>query len=172
MSVCASVSLLPACAGTAPTVTAATVVPANAEVLRTVDGDTVVVRVQGREETVRLLGIDTPETKDRRRPVMCFGAEAAARTAALLPPGTAVRLERDVEPRDTYGRLLATVVRAVDGVDVNLTLAAEGYADVLTIPPNVARAEELRAAVAAARRAGAGLWGACEAFGVPAAPAG
>ena len=129
---------------------------------RVVDGDTVIVRLSGRDERVRLIGIDTPETVDPRKPVQCFGKQASNRTKALLPKGTPVRLERDVEARDRYGRLLAYLYRATDGTFVNLTLAEEGYAQTLTIPPNVAYADRFAAAVADARRAGRGLWGACQ----------
>lgn len=129
-------------------------------VVRVVDGDTIVARLPRGDETVRLIGIDTPETVDPRKPVQCFGREASGRTKALLPPGTSIRLERDVEARDHYGRLLAYVHRT-DGTFVNLALAEEGYAQALTIPPNVAYTSHFSAAVAAAREAGRGLWGAC-----------
>ena len=121
----------------------------------------------GRTEKVRLLGIDTPETKDPRKPVQCFGKEASARTADLLPPGTEVRLVRDVEERDRYDRLLAYVYRD-DGLFVNLDLARGGYADLLTYPPNVAHTAELQEAVAEARREQRGLWQACGGPGRPA----
>ncbi len=133
----------------------------QAQVVRVVDGDTIVVRLGGTEEKVRLLGIDTPESVDPRSPVQCFGKEASAHTAALLPPGTKVRLVRDVEARDRYSRLLAYVYRDDDGAFVNLQLAQEGYAAVLTYPPNVAHAAEITAAAADARSAGRGLWSAC-----------
>jgi micrococcal nuclease len=129
---------------------------------RVVDGDTVVVHLGGRDEHVRLIGIDTPETVDPRKPVQCFGKEASNRTKALLPKGTAVRLERDVEARDRYGRLLAYLYRVEDGTFVNLALAEEGFAQTLTIPPNVAYADRFAAAVADARSARRGLWGACQ----------
>ena len=147
--------------------TPSTVVAPNATVIDVADGDTIVVRVAGQRETVRLIGIDTPETKDPDEPVQCFGPEATEATEALLPRGTPVRLERDAEPRDQYGRLLAYVYRT-DGTFVNLELAEQGLADVLSIAPNTAHAGELRAAVDAARAAGRGLWGACAGFGVPA----
>ena len=140
----------------------------TATVTTVIDGDTIVVRVQGRTEHVRLVGIDTPESVDPRRPMMCFGREASAETARLLPRGTTVRLERDVEARDSYGRLLAYVYRASDRMFVNLSLARAGFADVLSIPPNTAHADEIRAAVDDARAAGRGLWGACGWFGQPA----
>jgi micrococcal nuclease len=141
----------------------------NATVEHVIDGDTVVALVQGRDEHVRLIGIDTPETVAPNKPVMCFGPEASAETHRLLPDGTKVRLVRDTEARDAYGRLLAYVYRADDGVFVNLALAQGGFADVLAIPPNTAHGDELRAAVTDARRARRGLWGACESFGQPVA---
>lgn len=135
--------------------------PGGITVVRVVDGDTLVARLPGGEESVRLIGIDTPETVDPRKPVQCYGREASARMKALLPPGTAIRLERDVEARDHYGRLLAYVHRVDDGTFVNLALAEEGYAQPLTIPPNVAYSSRFAAAAADARREGRGLWGAC-----------
>jgi micrococcal nuclease len=94
-------------------------------------------------------------------PVECFAKEAAGRTAALVPPGTPVRLVRDVEARDRYGRLLAYVYRTDNGLFVNLSLAADGYAGPLAIPPNLAHAEDFAVAVTRARRARLGLWGRC-----------
>ena len=132
-----------------------------ATVLRVVDGDTVVVNIGGAEENVRLIGVDTPETVDPRRPVGCFGKEAGAHTKSLLPEGTEVRLERDVEQRDRYGRLLAYVYRSSDGLFVNDALLRDGYGQLLTIPPNVAHVERFTASQRAAREAGAGLWSAC-----------
>jgi micrococcal nuclease len=137
--------------------------PDTIRIVRVVDGDTVVARLSGGDEKVRLIGIDTPETVDPRKPVQCYGKEASNRTKALLPPGTAIRLERDVEARDRYGRLLAYVYRVSDGTFVNLALAEEGFAQPLTIPPNVAYAARFSAAAAAARTAHRGLWAACPA---------
>ena len=140
--------------------------PGTAAVEEVVDGDTLAVRLDGgRRERVRLLGIDTPESVKRDTPVECFAREAAARLRALLPGGTPVRLVRDVEERDRYGRLLAYVYRQPDGLFVNLDLVRGGYAQLLTYPPNVAHAEELRRAAADARRARRGLWGSCPAAG-------
>ena len=126
-----------------------------------IDGDTIDVLVDGREERVRLLGIDTPETKVEGQPPECYGPEAAAFTASLLPVGTALRLERDVVGRDDYGRLLAYVYRAEDGLLVNEALLREGYAQPLTIAPNGALAERFVDAAVAAEAAGVGLWAAC-----------
>jgi micrococcal nuclease len=100
---------------------------------------------------------------------MCFGKEASDRTKQLLPAGTPIELVRDTEPRDTYDRLLAYVYRATDGLFVNLSLAQDGFADVLAIAPNLAHAAEIQHAVAAARAARVGLWAACQRFGQPVA---
>jgi len=127
---------------------------------RVVDGDTIRVHI-GSEETVRLIGIDTPESVDPRSPVECFGVEASTHLQELLPVGTRVRLVRDVEARDRYDRLLAYVYRAEDGLFVNEQMARDGYADVLTFPPNVAHAADFVDAVREAREAGRGLWGSC-----------
>ncbi len=81
----------------------------RATVTQVVDGDTIDVRIGGRDERVRLIGIDTPETKKPNTPIECYGPEASAFTASILPAGTQVRLERDVVGRDDYGRLLAYV---------------------------------------------------------------
>lgn len=128
-----------------------------------VDGDTVRVRFAGRRgtESVRLVGIDTPETRGPGGLRECFGKEASNRTAQLLPRGTPVRLVRDEEARDRYGRLLAYVYRSSDGLFVNLSLARDGYAAALSIEPNTAHRAEIGDAVDAARRAGLGLWGQC-----------
>ncbi len=123
-----------------------------------VDGDTIVITGGTR---VRLIGIDTPETKDPRKPVQCFGLEAAAYTSSLLAPGTAVRLVYDVERLDRYGRTLAYVYRLSDGILVNAALVADGYAQVATFPPNVAHTEELTQLARMAREEGRGLWSAC-----------
>ncbi len=132
-----------------------------ATVVRVVDGDTVVVRVSGRDERVRLIGVDTPESVKPGTPVQCFALEASARTKALLPAGTPVRLERDAELRDRYKRLLAYVYRASDGLFVNLALTREGFALPYTFPPNVAHADAFVAAAAEARQSRLGLWNRC-----------
>jgi micrococcal nuclease len=126
-----------------------------------IDGDTVRIDLGNRIETVRLIGIDTPETKHPTEPVGCYGPEASARAGELLAPGTEVIVERDAEERDRYGRMLAYVVRRDDGTFVNVQLAREGFADALSISPNTAHAAEIGAAVREAREQGRGLWGAC-----------
>jgi micrococcal nuclease len=133
----------------------------QATVTRVVDGDTIIARIQGRSERIRLIGIDTPESVKPDTPVQCFALQASKHTKELLPAGTKVRLEGDVDARDHFGRLLAYVYRQPDDLFVNLALARDGFAVQDTIPPNVAHASQFTAAVAAARRAGRGLWGAC-----------
>lgn len=156
-------------AATASACTPSRAAPADgtATVVEVSDGDTIDVDLGGRRETIRLLGIDTPETKHPTKPVECYGAEASERTAALLPEGVQVRLVRDAEARDRYGRLLAYVYRVDDDLFVNLALVTDGFADVLDIAPNSAHAAELARAVSTARAAGAGLWGACGGPDVP-----
>lgn len=141
-------------------------------VRRVVDGDTLELERAGRVEKVRLIGIDTPESYPGRKldrdvarsgkdaaTILALGARAKAYMAGLVE-GRTVWLEDDVEPRDRYGRRLAYVWvdRPGGRTLVNYELAAAGFAETLTIAPNVRRADELRAAVAAARAAGLGLW--------------
>jgi len=133
----------------------------NATLERVVDGDTIIVTLEGTKEKVRLIGIDTPETKKPDTPVQCFGPEASAFTTSLLPQGTPLHLERDVEARDKYGRLLAYVYRVGDGMFVNLEIVASGYARLLTIPPNVAHSADFVTAARAAERQNIGLWAGC-----------
>ena len=138
-----------------------TVMSANASVVDVVDGDTVDLDIDGTVERVRLIGIDTPETVKPNTPVQCFGPEASARTKALLPVSTPVRLERDAEARDAYGRLLGYVYRATDGLFVNLVIVAGGYARPFPFEPNTTHAARFADAARAARQAHLGLWGAC-----------
>ena len=139
----------------------------RATVVRVIDGDTIVVHLGGRDENVRLIGLDTPETHKPDTPVECYGPEASGRMSALLPPGTTVRLVRDIEARDRYGRLLAYVYRDSDGLFIDATMLSEGFAGTLAIPPNLAHRVELDAAVAEAQSARRGLWQACGGNHVP-----
>lgn len=128
---------------------------------RDVDGDTIDVTIGGKIERIRLIGIDTPETKKPNTPVQCYGELASGHTKALLPVGTPLHLERDVVPRDDYGRLLAYVYRADDGLFVNLDIVTGGYARVLSIPPNIAHKPDFVAAATNAEANDIGLWRAC-----------
>ena len=141
--------------------TSSTSLASNATMLRVVDGDTIDVTIDGKRERVRLIGIDTPETKKANTPVQCYGPEATTFTESLLPTDANLHLERDVVARDDYGRMLAYVYLAGDGSFVNMKIIRQGYARPLTIAPNVAHADEF---VSAARSAAAdklGLWTAC-----------
>ncbi len=158
--------LLAACSHVAsgasgPGSTAPGALQANATVVSVVDGDTIVATVHGTKERIRLIGIDTPETKKPNTPVQCFGPEASNFTKHLLPAGTRLYLERDVEARDKYGRLLAYVYLADDGLFVNLHIIRQGYARLLTFPPNVTHVDQFVAAARAAEHDDIGLWAGC-----------
>ena len=133
----------------------------NATIVRVVDGDTVDVDIAGTKERVRLIGINTPETKKPNTPIECYGPEASEFTKETLPEGTPVRIVRDVVGRDDYGRLLGYVYRSSDGLFVNLELVVEGYARPLTIRPNDSFAIDFVRAARAAEAANLGLWGSC-----------
>lgn len=133
----------------------------EALVVGVVDGDTIDVDIAGSVERVRMIGIDTPESVRPDSPVECFGPEASARTGELLPAGSIVRLVRDIEARDDYGRLLAYVYRAGDAMFVNLELVRGGYAVPFPFPPNVTFADDFVAAARDAQAAHLGLWAAC-----------
>jgi micrococcal nuclease len=132
----------------------------GARVSRVVDGDTIHVSIDGQDETVRYIGVDTPESVKPGTPVQCF-AEAASHFNRRLVAGEQVRLRFDVEQRDRYGRLLAYVYRVRDGTFVNAELVRDGYARTLTIPPNVAFAARFAALSREAREASRGLWRIC-----------
>jgi micrococcal nuclease len=139
------------------TTTLAIVLPEgdNTVVERITDGDTIVVTGA---ERVRLIGIDTPEVNQDA----CYAAEATGFISSLIPPGMPVRLVYDVELYDRFDRTLAYVYRLDDGLFVNAEMMSQGYAVILTIPPNVAHAEEFLALQQEAREAGRGLWSACQ----------
>ena len=132
----------------------------TARVVRVVDGDTIKVRAGSRLDTVRYIGMDTPESVKPGTPVQCY-AHAASSENARLVGGQEVRLRVGAEPRDRYGRLLAYVYRVRDGRLVNAALLAGGYAHTLTIPPNDALAPAFSRIEESARARGRGLWRAC-----------
>jgi micrococcal nuclease len=136
--------------------------PGSARVERVIDGDTIVVDLAGSTYTVRLIGIDTPETVDPDKPVGCYGPEASDRMKHLLPPGTAVHLWRDLEPRDRYDRMLAYVQRRPDGLFVNADQVRSGAAIAKAFPPNTALRATFEQAEDRARAARLGLWGRCQ----------
>ena len=140
--------------------------PANARVTHVVDGDTIDVAMpDGEEETVRYIGIDTPETVKPDTPVQCGGPKAHAVNERLVG-GRNVTLRFDAERRDVYGRLLAYVYlpAARPGghpLFVNAELVRLGLARTLTIPPNDSFASLFARLAARAGALGRGLWGSC-----------
>jgi len=122
-----------------------------ARVTRHTDGDTLWLSGIGR---VRLIGIDTPEVYGA---VECYGRRASAFVKRLLPLGRHVRYRLGVEERDRYGRALAYVWLS-DGRSLNLLLVRRGYAQPLTIAPNVEYAALFVRASRRAKRSGVGLW--------------
>src|SRR5438034_1476722 len=130
----------------------------SGHVQRVIDGDTIVVALGGRAERVRYIGIDTPESVKPGTPVQCFAKKASHFNDSLVS-GREVTLRTDAEQRDRYGRLLAYVYTG--GRFVNRELVARGYARTLTIPPNVAHADEFARLARRAREASLGLWRAC-----------
>jgi len=131
----------------------------RARVVRAVDGDTIVVRLKGEKVTVRLIGVDTPESVKRNTAVQCYSKRASHATGEKLE-GKAVTLIYDVEREDKYGRTLAYVERR--GRDFNAWLIRKGYARTLEIKPNVSRASKYRGLERRASRADRGVWGACK----------
>ena len=140
--------------------------PVSARVTHVVDGDTIDVDLpDGSDDTVRYIGIDTPETVKPDTPVQCGGPEAHALNERLVG-GQTVTLRFDAERRDVYGRLLAYVYlpSARPGghpLFVNAELVRRGLARTLTIPPNDSFAALFARLAARAGAAGRGLWGHC-----------
>ncbi len=132
-----------------------------AEVVSVADGDTIRVRLpDGSVESVRYIGIDTPEAVDPSEPVQPFGREASARNEALLVEGV-VFLESDITDRDRLDRLLRYVwIEDLDGnlILVNAVLVAEGLAQVSTFPPDVKYTDLFVSLQDAAQTAGLGIW--------------
>jgi micrococcal nuclease len=142
----------------------------EATVVRVVDGDTIRVNYQGQEQAVRLIGIDTPESRANKkakkdaersgedvRAITALGKEAAKHTRSLVKKGDQVLLEFDVQKRDKYKRLLAYVWLS-DGRMLNEQIVKDGYASVMTYPPNVKYQDRFVAAYREARESRRGLW--------------
>lgn len=127
--------------------------------MKVVDGDTISISYfNGETKKVRLIGIDTPETVDPRKPVQCFGLEASAKTKALLE-GQQVKLVKDSvgDTVDKYGRLLRYVYRYPDNLFVNAELVKQGYAYAyLTYP--FSKSAEFKQYENSARQNLVGLW--------------
>jgi micrococcal nuclease len=133
-----------------------------ASVTSVIDGDTIRVSLDGRDTTVRIIGIDTPEKDGPYTEEECFGPQASTYTERAVD-GATVGLEFDVDRADRFDRTLAYVW--IEGELFDERILRDGYAVLLTVPPNVRYVERLRAAQATARTEGAGLWGACPVAG-------
>ncbi len=127
-------------------------------VIRVIDGDTIIVEVDGVHEKIRLIGVDTPEVVDSRKTVQCFGKEASEFTKNLLA-NARVRLEGDPSQgdRDRYGRLLRYVFLS-DNTLVNKTIIAEGYGHEYTHRTPYLYQTEFKNAELSARENQKGLW--------------
>ena len=128
---------------------------------RVVDGDTVILEELGR---ARLIGINTPETVSpaqqvRGEPPQCFGPEASAEMKRLLPAGTEVEFDTDVEPLDRFGRNLVYLYK--DGGSINELLVRKGFARAKAYKPNIRNQETFNRLQAEAKLESLGLWGAC-----------
>lgn len=130
----------------------------SAQVVRVVDGDTVRVLINGEEKTIRLIGMNTPETVDPRREVQCFGKEASNKARELLSDQI-VYLESDVSQGDTdkYQRLLR-YVWLPDGSNFNKLMIAEGYAYEYTYDLPYRYQKEFKDAQSEAQKVKRGLW--------------
>lgn len=129
-----------------------------------VDGDTVDVNINGETERIRLIGLNTPETVDPRRPVECFGKEASDKAKSILT-GQKVKIETDPTQgmRDKYGRLLAYIFLP-DGTLFNKMMIEEGYGHEYTYNLPYKYQAEFKAAQTRARENKTGLWadGVCQ----------
>ena len=136
-------------------------------VLSVVDGDTIKIDYEGRSETVRLIGVDTPDTVHPNKPAEFFGKEASAFTKNLLI-GESVYLRFGNEARGKYNRLLAYVFRGPDGLFVNLEIVRQGYGYAYVKYP-FEHMDLFRHYESRARRAGKGLWSGLSPESVPTA---
>lgn len=133
-----------------------------AKVLKVVDGDTIKILINNKEETVRLIGIDAPEMEDENKSAQCFGKEASAKAKKILI-GKSITLESDSTQgeRDEYGRLLRYVF--LDSLSFNKFMIKDGYAYEYTFKGNFYRYQsEFIQAEKEARKNKMGLWSKCK----------
>jgi micrococcal nuclease len=133
------------------------------KVERTVDGDTIEIKIGDKTEKLRYIGVNTPETVKPNTPVQCFGKESSDFNKSLVE-GKSVVLEKDISERDRYGRLLRYVYLVNDKGElemVNKKLIEEGYASVSTFPPDVKYQKVFLAAEKRAKEGKKGLWASC-----------
>lgn len=139
-------------------------------VIKIVDGDTLKINFQGKKENVRLIGIDTPESKANKKAekdskrsgqdiktITALGKESADFTKSLVKQGDTVKIEFDVQQRDRYGRLLGYIYLN-NGNMLNEEIIKAGYASPMTIPPNIKHQERFLEAYRKARENKRGLW--------------
>ncbi|WP_394249502.1 thermonuclease family protein [Arthrobacter pityocampae] len=155
LTVAVLASTLTACNGSEPA-TESAVEYQPGTVVRVIDGDTLVINFDGDDQTVRLLNVDTPETKHPDKPVECLGPEATEKLESLTPPGTQVGLDFDVERTDKYDRVLAAVFLE-DQTLVNAELARVGLGVPILIEPNRKYYDEVQTAYAEASAQAVGL---------------
>jgi micrococcal nuclease len=142
----------------------------TATVVRVVDGDTLKIEMNGHEEAVRLIGIDTPESKINKKAkkdavktnhdvetITAMGREATKYVRTLIRKGDTVSIEFDVQKRDKYNRLLVYAY-LTDGKMLNEEIIKAGYANVMTYPPNVKYQERFVKAYREARDTKRGLY--------------
>jgi micrococcal nuclease len=143
----------------------------KATVIRVVDGDTIKVEIKSVKESVRLIGIDTPESTANKKArndavrgrqsiesITSMSKESASFVKTFVHKSDTIAIEPDVQPRDKYGRLLAYVYLA-NGELLNEEIIKAGYASPMTIPPNVRYQDRFLKAYREAREKGKGLWG-------------
>ena len=139
-------------------ITTSSSTPVSVDLVRVVDGDTILVSIEGKEEYVRYIGIDTPEQYKDKEPE-CFSAEAINFNRSLLDGYSKVQLVADKEGRDKYNRLLRYVYAGE--VFINAKLLQDGYAKTLSIKPNTRYAQKFKNFEKEAKKEKLGLWRAC-----------
>ena len=140
------------------------------KILRVVDGDTLKINYKGKQESIRLIGIDAPESRvnprakreaqrtgEDMKTILAMGKEATQFVNTLVKSGDKVSIEFDVEKRDNYGRLLGYVYLS-NGKMLNEEIVKSGYANLLTIPPNIKYQDRFVRAYREARGNNRGLW--------------
>lgn len=142
----------------------------TAMVIRVIDGDTLKVECKGEKVSLRLIGIDTPESKANNKAykdaykskrdidtITALGKRSTGFIKGLVKKGDIINIEYDVEKRDRYKRLLGYVYVS-SGKMINEVIILSGYANIMTIPPNVKYAERFQKAYKEARENMRGLW--------------
>ena len=140
----------------------------KATVIEVIDGDTIKVKIGNKEEKIRMVLVNTPETKHPTKGVEYYGKEASAYTKKELT-NKEVYLEKDVSDRDKYGRLLRYIWLEIPNLNnkidqelkekcFNAKLLLDGYANLSTFPPDVKYVEQFKDFEKEAKKSGVGLW--------------